>query len=30
MEDKIILWINNYIDKLKNEGKKGSLKKVRF
>ncbi len=28
MEKKMINWINNYIDKLKKEGKKESLKKI--
>lgn len=28
MENKMILWINNYIDKQKREGKKETLKKL--
>ncbi len=28
MENKMIVWINNYIDKLKKEGKKETLKKI--
>lgn len=28
MENKMINWINNYIDKLKKEGKKENLKKI--
>lgn len=29
MENKMIVWINNYIDKLKRDGKALSLNKVR-
>lgn len=28
MENKMINWINNYIDKLRKEGKKETLKKI--
>lgn len=28
MENKMINWMNDYIDKLKKEGKKGNLKKI--
>lgn len=28
MKDKMILWINDYIDKLQREGKKETLKKI--
>lgn len=28
MENRMIKWINNYIDKLKKEGKKETLKKL--